>query len=199
MAKSKNSFFALIFRQKHIKRWGLMNSMIQENLSEHISETAILAHALAVIGNKYFGKSYDCGKVAELALFHDAPEVLTGDLPTPVKYFSPKMRESYAEIENNAINDLISRLPAEMAEIYSEILSPQTEEYKEFSKLVKAADKLSALIKATNETLAGNKEFESAKASTERIISEMKCPELDYFLEHFYPAFKLTLDEMQNN
>lgn len=196
MNDGQSSFYSLIFRQKYIKRWGLMNSTMPENLTEHSAETAVLAHALAVIGNKYFGKSYDPAKTAELALFHDVPEVYTGDLPTPIKYFSPQMRESYSEIEENAIRELTSKLPEEMRDIYEEILREGDD--PELKKLVKAADKLSAYIKALTEETAGNREFSKARKTISEALDRMDCPELDYFRAHFLDSFALTIDEMQN-
>ena len=199
MADSQSSFYSILFRQKYIKRWGLMNSVTPENLCEHSAETAILAHALAVIGNTYFGKDYDCGRTAELSLFHDSAEVYTGDLPTPIKYYSPEMRKSYAKIESNALNALIEKLPPEMRTAYSETLFNTKESDAELWILVKAADKLAAHIKALTEVRAGNGEFIQAQRTTREAMDKMDCPELMYFREHFLDAFGLTLDEMQMN
>ena len=188
-----NSFFALVFRQRYIKRWGLMRNVSDESLSEHSAQVAMLAHALALIGNKHFSKEYDPGEVAVAALYHDATEVYTGDMPTPVKYFTEEMRSNYKAIEENALSVLLSHVPEEMREDYREVLAYP----EELETIVKAADKLSAYIKCIEEVKFGNSEFISAKESTLASIRAMKCPELDYFVDVFLPSFELTLDEMQ--
>ncbi len=188
------SFFALVFRQRYIKRWGLMRNVNDENLSEHSSQTAMIAHALAYIGNRYFNKNYDAGRVTICALYHDAPEVYTGDMPTPVKYFTPVMRENYKSIEDNAVNALLLHLPEDFRRDYKSILE-YPEEYK---TIIKAADKLCAYIKCIEELKCANSEFEKAKQSTYDSLLSMNCPELNYFMQHFLPAFELTLDEMQS-
>lgn len=197
MSEEQSSFFSILFRQKHIRRWGLMHSVMPENLTEHSAETADLAHALAVIGNTYFGKQYDTGRVTELALFHDAPEVYTGDLPTPVKYFSPQMRESYAAIEDKAIDTLLGKLPPAMRPVYESLLRARPED-EELHKLVKAADKLSAYLKALSEEKAGNPEFARARLASEKALDAMDCPELAFFRAHFLSSFGMTLDEIQD-
>ena len=190
-----NSFFALIFRQKYIKRWGLMRNSTDESLAEHASETAILTHALATIGNKYFGKSYDIDRAVTLAVFHDTCEVYTGDLPTPIKYFSEEMRENYKAIEKNAANVLLSHLPEELRPDYRALLEGDEDP---LYRLVKAADKLAALVKCIEEEKSGNTEFTAAKVSTLASIESMHMEEADYFIKEFLPAFTLTLDEMQS-
>ena len=189
-----NSFYALVFRQKYIKRWGLMRNTLPENLSEHAMETAVLAHALALIGNEYFQKSYNPDRIATLALFHDVPEVYTGDLPTPVKYFDRNTRDSYQNIEDQAIASLLGKLPAPLRATYSDLFAGGSETEH---RLVKAADKLCAYIKCVEEEKCGNSEFISAKASTARSIAAMGCEELDWFVEHLLPTFSMTIDEMQ--
>ena len=193
--KSNNSFFAVFFRQKYINRWGLMRNDTQENLSVHASEVSCIAHALAIIGNKYFGKNYNADRVAVLALYHDMPEVFTGDLPTPVKYANPTLRKCYAELEEQATNQLIDRLPDEMKVEYKNLLDIN-ENDKELKKLVKGADKLCALIKCIEEEKSGNTDFISAKESTENALKENMFDELDYFIKHFLPSFSGTLDEL---
>jgi 5'-deoxynucleotidase len=190
-----NSFFAVFFRQKYINRWGLMRNVTNENLSIHASEVACIAHALAVIGNTYFQKNYDCNRVAVLALYHDMPEVFTGDLPTPVKYANKELRDCYAELESQAVEQLINRLPREMQNEYKGLVDISPDE-KELKKLVKAADKLCALIKCIEEEKSGNRDFSSAKESTEKSLKKMDCEELDYFIENFLPCFFGTLDEL---
>ena len=190
-----NSFFALLFRQKYITRWGLMRSVEPESLSEHTAECAVIAHALALIGNTYFNKSYDPDRVASLALFHDAPEVLTGDLPTPIKYFNNETRRDYALIEKHAVESLISKLPSELQKSYSELLEP-TEADAQSVKLVKIADKLCAYIKTLTEETAGNKDFISARRSIEKVLDGIDSDELKFFRENLLDAFTLTIDEM---
>ena len=180
-----NSFFAILFRQKYSLRWGLMRNTTPESLSEHSSETAFVAHALAVIGNRVFGKAYDPDRVATLA----------GDLPTPIKYFSSEMRSEYGKIEEQAVERLLTALPEEFREEYRAYLAP-AEADAESLKLVKAADRLCAYIKCLIEETCGNREFENAKKATEKKLDALECEELAYFREHFLPAFTLTLDEM---
>ena len=187
------SFYSIAFRQKYIRRWGLMRNINNENLSEHSAEVAMITHSLAIIGNTMFGKQYDIGQAVTIALFHDVPEVYTGDLPTPVKYFNENMRENYKVIENNAIAKLLNKLPEEMKPAYSEVLYPDD---TELVKLVKIADKLCAYIKCVEEEKSGNNEFVKAKESLLNILKEYESNELDYFINNFLPAFELTLDEM---
>ena len=188
------SFFALVFRQRYIKRWGLMRNVNDENLSEHSAQTAMIAHALAFIGNSFFDKHYDTGKIVTAALYHDAPEVYTGDMPTPVKYFTEQMRENYKAIEENAVGALLSHLPEDFREEFNGILNYPDE----YEIIIKAADKLCAYIKCIEELKCSNSEFEKAKQSTYDALLKMNCPELAYFMEHFLPTFELTLDEMQS-
>ncbi len=189
-----NSFYAMIFRQKHIKRWGLMRNSYPESLSEHTMEVAVLAHALALIGNKRFGRDYSPERAALLALYHDAPEVLTGDLPTPLKYFSRSIRSGYAEIEDSAVDSLLQKLPEELRSDYSALLRPSGEDEK-YKSIVKAADKLCAYIKCIDEEKCGNTEFRSAKLSTEKALHESDCPELKYFIDNFLAPFEKNIDE----
>ncbi len=190
-----NSFFALLFRQKYITRWGLMRSVTKETLAEHTAEAAVIAHALAIIGNTVYGKSYDPERVAAIALFHDAAEVFTGDLPTPIKYFSPETKRDYSEIERHSIERLISRLPDELRSAYKELLTP-TEVDFESVKLVKIADKLCAYIKCLTEEAAGNRDFIAARKSTEAILDGIDSDELRYFRENLLDAFSYSLDEL---
>jgi len=188
-----NNFFALVMRQKHIRRWGLMRNTRSESLCEHAYETAVLAHALAVIGNEIFDKDYNPELAATAALFHDAPEVYTGDLPTPVKYFNEGIRQTYRKIEEYAKNRLLDELPEEIRAPYEPLIREELS--PEIAKLVKAADKLSAYIKCIEEKKSGNDEFESARESTLRSLRAMECPELDYFNEHLLSAFSMTIDQ----
>lgn len=189
---SGSGFFAMLTRMKYISRWALMRNTERESLSEHSLEAAIIAHALAVIGRDIYGKDINPERIAVLAMYHDAPEILTGDMPTPVKYFTPSLRSEYAEVEKRAGERLLSMLPEELADSYRELLIPD-ETSLEY-RCVKAADKLSALIKCIDERKAGNMEFSSAERSTLDAIHGMNMPEAEYFIEHFIPAFSLTLD-----
>lgn len=191
--KEKN-FYAMLSRMRYINRWGLMRNTLIENISEHSLDVAILAHALAVIRNVCFQGGINAERVAVLALFHDCTEIITGDMPTPVKYYAPEIREAYHEVETAAKNSLLKGLPALFQEIYEPLLL-ETEEEKELWKLVKAADKLSALIKCMEERKMGNDDFRQAEETTLMAIKEMGIPEVDYFIEEFLPAYFLTLDE----
>lgn len=190
-----NSFFALAFRMKYINRWGLMHSSRYETLSEHCADTAILAHALAIIGNRIFGKNYNADRVMTLAMYHDMCEVYTGDMPTPVKYASDELRCAYKEIERISCEKIISKLPDALKEDFSKILRPNGDD-AEYEKLVKAADKLSALLKCIEELHNGNPEFKTAYESTKASIENNTCEELKYFIDNFLDSFTLTLDEM---
>lgn len=193
--KQNNSFFAVFFRQKYINRWGLMRNVTNENLSTHAAEVSCIAHALAVIGNTYFEKNYNCDRVALLALYHDMSEVFTGDMPTPVKYANEALRKCYAQLEDQAIEQLIGRLPTEMQPLYKNLVDISPDE-AELKKLVKCADKLCALIKCIEEEKSGNTDFSSARISTEESLRKMDSQELNYFMDNFLPSFLGTLDEL---
>jgi len=186
-------FFAYLSRMKFIKRWGLMRNAHPENVQEHSLRVAQIAHALAIIRNRKFGGSLDANRVAVLALYHDASEVLTGDLPSPVKYFNPGIREAYHDIESKACERLLQMVPAELASDYADVLLPDD---KDLVPLVKAADKLCAYMKCLEETAAGNREFSQAEQTLKRTVSASELPEVGYFLETFIPSFRLTLDEL---
>ena len=184
----------MLSRMKYICRWGLMRNTREETLSEHCLETAVIAHALAVLSNKRLGTAYNAERVALLAIYHDAPEIITGDLPTPVKYFSEEIRSAYKEVETVAARRLLFTLPADLREDYQPLLLAQPQE-KELWRLVKAADKISALIKCIEEEKAGNTEFKSAKESTLAHIEKLGCPAAQLFVEQFIPGYSLTIDE----
>ena len=192
----KNSFFAYLSRIKFIDRWALMRNPRKESLSEHSYEVAVLAHALAVLGNRRLGKQYDASRAALLGLYHDAPESITGDMPTPVKYFSPKIREAYGEVEQVAGEKLLSMLPGGLRGVYKPLLLPGAAD-AELLKRVKAADKLSAYIKCAEELKAGNREFLKAEQSTKNLLRQSPLPEVEYFMEEFLPSYSLTLDEQE--
>ncbi|HVK62780.1 MAG TPA: 5'-deoxynucleotidase [Bdellovibrionales bacterium] len=189
-------FFAYLSRMKLIDRWSLMRCTQKENVQEHSLQVATTAHALALIKNKFFGGNVSPEKVALYAIFHDATEVLTGDMPTPVKYFNPEIRAAYQAIEANAVNQLVRLLPDELQDEYKNLLQiPESE--REVHGLVKSADTLCAYIKCLEEKSAGNKEFVGAEASIrEKVDSIRSHPEVEYFLKNFVPSFSMSLDEM---
>lgn len=189
-----SDFFALISRMRYIERWGLMRSSIPENVQEHSHMVAVLAHALGLIRRDIFKKDCDPTFLAAAALYHDAPEILTGDMPTPIKYHSGRISEAYHEVERAASDKLINMLPVELQNAMSPLISGEVGE--DAKCLVKAADRLSAYIKCVEERKAGNREFLSAEAQTRRRIEDMGLPEADYFLKHFMPAFEKNLDEL---
>ena len=188
------NFFAMVNRMKMIDRWALMYNSSKENIAEHSHNVAVIAHALALIGNKKFGKSYDENRVALLALYHDTTEVITGDMPTPVKYYNDDIKNVYKEIESIAGNRLLDMLPDEFKEDYRPFFEHQDSD-RELWALVKAADKISALIKCIEEDRTGNKEFEIALKSQEQKIADIDLDEVRYFSDHFLKAYYLTLDE----
>jgi 5'-deoxynucleotidase len=187
------NFFAWIARMKNIERWELMRSVEPENVQEHSHMVAVLAHALAVIRQAVFGQPCDANAAAAMALFHDASEILTGDLPTPIKYNNPDIMAAYRQVEAAASQQLLHMLPPELRPAYEGLLTPQDPELK---ALVKAADKLSAYIKCIEERRAGNDEFLQAERKSLQALRDYHLPEVDYFLEHFIPAFEKTLDEL---
>jgi len=195
----KSHFYAMLSRMKYINRWGLMRNSRNENISEHSLDTAILAHALAVIGNKRFEKNYNAERAALLAVFHDASEIITGDLPTPVKYYSQDIREAYHELESLAEKQLISLLPEDLQEEYQEIVTFALPEDEALKPLVKAADKLSALIKCIEERKSGSTEFFSAEETLYKAVEDMNLSEADCFLKEFLPSYELTLDEQKGD
>ena len=189
----KSHFFAYISRMRFIQRWALMRNTAPENVQEHSHQVAVLAHALAIIRNEKFGGTIDPGAVAAAALYHDASEILTGDMPTPIKYDNPAIRKAYKDVEAVAEKKLLHMLPQELQAVYAPILTPAD---SEIESLVKAADKLSAYIKCIEERRAGNDEFLSAEKQTRAVLEQNPLPEVRYFMNHFIPAFELTLDEL---
>ena len=187
-----DNFYALMARMKNIDRWALMRSVMPENVQEHSHMVAVLAHALAVIRRDVFGIPCDPNAAAAAALFHDAPEILTGDLPTPIKYNNPEIMAAYRQVEAAAARKLVSMLPAELRPAYDPLLTGTDEETR---RLVKAGDKLAAYIKCIEERRAGNDEFLLAERKSLDTLRGYAMPEVDYFLERFIPAFERTLDE----
>lgn len=187
------SFYALISRMKNITRWSLMRNSFAENVQEHSHMVAVIAHALAVIRREVYKRPCNPDRAAAIALFHDASEIYTGDMPTPIKYFNPDIMTAYKEVEKLASEKLISALPWELQPAYRELLCGEDRELEE---IVKAADKLSAYIKCLEELKSGSGEFSLAAEQTLDKLKAMNMPEVDYFLEKFIPAFELTLDEL---
>ena len=192
----KNGFFAMMTRMRNIARWGLMRNSIQENLAEHSFDTAVVAHALALIGRERFGDPVDPGRVAAAALFHDAPEIVTGDLPTPVKYNNPEICSAYKSIEHAAADSLLRMLPGDLRPHYRMILRMEEDEPETY-RYIKAADKIRAYIKCVQELRGGNDEFRRAAVQTREAIRRMDFPAAEAFLAEFGPAFSLSLDELQ--
>lgn len=192
----ENGFFAMVSRMKYINRWALMRNEHSENLSEHSFEVSVIAHALAVIGNKRFGKNYNGERAALLGLYHDTPETLTGDMPTPVKYYSEEVRNAYKTVEDNACKSIVAMLPEDMRDEFAPFFIASPED-AELHKLVKAADKISALIKCIEEKKAGNSEFIKAGEGLEKAVSMLGTPEAEVFVNEFLPAYELTLDELK--
>ena len=187
------NFFPMIARMRYIDRWGLMRNTQVENIQEHSHMVSVLAHALAVIENKYFGGEVDPGAVAVAALYHDASEIITGDMPTPIKYDNPEIKAAYKAVESVAEQKLLSMLPEDLRGEYEEIITIPDPQIR---ALVKAADKLSAYLKCVEELKAGNLEFKKAKEQTYAALCSSPIPALQYFMEHFLSGFELTLDEL---
>lgn len=189
-----HNFFALISRMKYIDRWGLMRSTRVENIQEHSHMVAVLAHALAVIGRERFGTDVDPNEAAVAGLYHDASEILTGDLPTPVKYDNPAIREAYKAVERVAADKLLTMLPDDLRPHFAPYVREELP--PELLQVVKAADKLAAHIKCLEELQAGNAEFTLAARQTRAALDDMDLPALRVFMEEYLPGFQLTLDEL---
>lgn len=190
---SNSHFFALVSRMKYINRWALMRNTESENLYEHSFEVAVIAHALCVIGNERFSREYDADRAAVIALYHDFSEILTGDMPTPVKYRNESLKSEYKKVEHEAAQSLIHQLPEDLRDEYGKIMLYDDEN---LAKIVKAADKLSALIKCSDELKMGNSEFSSAYDSTLKAIKDMRLEEADVFINEFMPSYSLPIDKL---
>lgn len=188
------NFFAYISRMRYIERWSLMRNSLPENIQEHSHMVAVIAHALGIIRRDVFGTECDPNECAAVALYHDCSEILTGDLPTPIKYYNPELREAYKQVEKLADERLLNTLPEEIRESFRPVIGGEAEE--RLHEIIKAADKLSAYMKCIEERKAGNNEFLSAEKQTRELLDASGMPEVRYFLEHFIPAFELTLDEL---
>ena len=187
-------FFAYLSRMKLIRRWSLMRNITPENIAEHSLQVAVIAHALALISNVFADDDYDVGAVTQMAIFHDAGEVLIGDLPTPVKYFNPQIKEAYGQIEDVAKRKLLNMLPPELSASYQPLLFPAADKNQ---RLVKAADKIAAYLKCIEENTAGNGEFVLAEEATLNEVAKYEdLPAVVYFMKHFAPSFKKSLDEL---
>lgn len=191
-------FFAMMSRMKLIERWALMRNSLSENISEHSLEVSILSHALATISNERLSNQLNAEKAALIGIYHDAAEIITGDMPTPIKYYNNEIQGAFKEVEKAATNRLLSMLPEDMRKSYVSLFIPQEDE-NYLWKLVKAADKLSALIKCIEERKAGNTEFLSAEKSLSSILEAMGMPEVDIFMKDFLPAYDKTLDELNGH
>lgn len=190
------NFFAYMARMKLIKRWSLMKSVSEENIAEHSAQVAQIAHAMALIKNKKFGGSLNADRIATLALYHESSEVLTGDLPTPIKYYNPEIRKAYKDIEGIANEKLLSMLPPELEDEYRLLIEDDPDSYEHM--LVKAADKISAYIKCIEELRSGNREFAKAETTLREAVEAYFCyDEVKYFCETFIDSFKKTLDELE--
>lgn len=187
------NFFPMIARMKYINRWGLMRNTQPENIQEHSHQVAVLAHALAVIQNRYYGGQVDPGTVAVAGLYHDASEILTGDMPTPIKYDNPDIQNAYKAVESVAEQKLLSMLPEDLRSDFDAVITISD---PEIHALVKAADKLSAYLKCVEELKAGNTEFKKAREQTYAALCRNPIPALKYFMDHFLEGFELTLDEL---
>lgn len=190
------SFFAMMARMKYIERWALMRNSTRENISEHSLEVAMLAHGLAIIANEKCGKNVDPNEVALMGIYHDANEIITGDMPTPVKYYNDNIMDAYKRVENVASRTLVDKLPDYMKKYYEPIFFQQDDREYEW-QIVKAADKLSALIKCKEEMRSGNQEFKTALETTRCALKNMEMEEVEIFLKEFLPAYDKTLDELQ--
>jgi len=191
-----NNFYAMMSRMKYINRWALMRNSYTEDISQHSLEVSMIAHALCVIGNKRMNKNLDGEKAALIAIYHDATEIITGDMPTPIKYLNSDIMVAFKDIEAKAANKLLGMLPEDLREEYEKIFFP-SEEDEYICRLVKAADKISALIKCIEEEKMGNEEFSSAEITLRNSIIEMNLAEANVFMGEFLPSYRLTLDQLQ--
>ena len=192
----EHHFFAYVSRMRYIQRWGLMKNTSAENDMEHSFQTAMTAHAIALIGNSRYGRSYDAEHVMAMALYHDACEVLTGDMPTPVKHNNPALRAEYGRLEDEAAERLLSMLPPDVKEDYRPLIR-QDEASAEWA-VVKAADRIAAWIKCTEEKRAGNHEFDYAAENVRNSLKAEELPEVQDFIREYLPAYELTLDELNH-
>ncbi|MFD0712388.1 5'-deoxynucleotidase [Paenibacillus sp. GCM10027626] len=192
---------AYLYRLRYIERWSLMRNTTRENVAEHSYHVALLAHMLCEIGNRIFGRSLNSDRVVTLALFHDATEVFTGDIPTPVKHHNPKMLANFRDIEAMAAERLLAMVPPQLLPAYTPLISSSSKQQPDgedllLLRMLKAADLLDAYIKCLSELSSGNREFAVAKGQTEAALARLELPEIDWFLTHMAPSFSKTLDEL---
>lgn len=190
-----SNFFAMLSRMKYINRWGLMNNTREENISEHSLEVALLAHALVTIANERFGANLSADRAAVMGIFHDAGEIITGDMPTPIKYYNEDIRTAYQKIERVSEQSLLSMLPEDLRTVYEPLVDSSKADM-ELLPYVKAADKLSALIKCICEIRMGNAEFAKAERTIRESLMNTELSALRVFMEEFLPSYELTLDEL---
>ncbi|WP_135555257.1 5'-deoxynucleotidase [Paenibacillus cymbidii] len=195
----QSHFFAYMYRLRYIKRWSLMRNVVEENVAEHSYHVALLTHMLCSIANEIYGRGVDTGAAVSLALFHDASETITGDIPTPVKHHNPGIVASFREIEKLASDRLTGMVPEPLRDLYAPLIAGKSGGNSELNKLVKAADLLDAYLKCTTELSTGNREFAVAKKQLETKIAALALPEVDYFLEHLAPSVEKTLDELSED
>lgn len=193
--EQRHDFFAFLARMQYINRWGLMRNIQAENIKEHSLDVALLAHALVVIRNTYFNGTLDPGRAALYGIFHDASEIFTGDMPTPVKHFNPDFKRSFHQLEDRARHKLLAMLPPELAQVYQPLFFFE-ELDADYLPIIKAADKIAALIKCLEEEKSGNLEFKRAGKEQLEHLSQSPLPEVGYFLEQFLPGYRLSLDEL---
>jgi 5'-deoxynucleotidase len=192
---TQHDFFAFLSRMRYISRWGLMRNTVPENIQEHSLDVAVIAHALAMIRNTYFDGTLDPSRAAMFGIFHDASEIFTGDMPTPVKHFNPDFKRSFHQLEDKARKKLLAMLPPELAKEYEPLFF--FEDQEEYVQLLKAADKIAALTKCIEEGKSGNQEFRRAEAEHFEHLSASMLPEVIYFLEKLLPGYRLSLDELK--
>ena len=195
MSTATSHFFAFLARMRFIRRWGLMRNTMDENIQEHSLQVALIAHALALIGRDLFGRDLDPERAMALGAYHEVSEVMTGDLPSPIKHQNPKLTAAYGQLEEAARQRLLAMLPVELRAAYETLVSPCAKD-ADLVQLVKAADKMSAYFKCVEELKGGNEEFSKAGAAIGRDLAAIDLPEVAYFMERFAPSFSLTLDEL---
>lgn len=189
----KHHFFAYVSRLRYIRRWGLMRSVMPENDAEHSLQVAMIAHAIAIMGRDRYGRQVDPEHVLALGVYHDVSEVITGDMPTPVKYQTDELRRSYKDVERMANERLLSMLPEGLRPAYAPYLSVPADEERQ---ILKAADSISAYLKCLEEKRAGNREFDAAGESIKAALKQIELPEVQDFIREFVPSFELSLDEL---
>ncbi|CAH0117738.1 MULTISPECIES: 5'-deoxynucleotidase [unclassified Paenibacillus] len=194
----ENHFSAYMYRLRYIERWSLMRNMVKENVAEHSFHVSLLTHLLCTIGNEIYGRGIDTNRAVTMALFHDATEVFTGDIPTPVKHHNPQILKNFREIENIAAERLIGMVPEPLQNVYAPLLDPKRSNTPDLLAYVKAADLLDAYLKCATELAAGNREFAEAKRQAEDKLQQLRMPEMEYFLAYLAPSFEKTLDELSS-